>query len=98
MMEFHGVVRREFNQRVAARIGSHAVHIVHWRHGLYFFNQRLSFGFPSALQVGIHQEIHRMELVSFTAHAHGGRFPRGGDRSKIGIDIVLPQPDSGKNM
>jgi hypothetical protein len=34
----------------------------------------------SALQIGVDQEIHGVELVAFAAHVHSGGFARGRDR------------------
>ena len=39
-----------------------------------------------------------MKLVTFTAHVHGGGFPRGRDGGEVGVDVVLPQPDAGEDV
>ena len=59
---------------------------------------RLRIGFAPALQVGIDQKIHGMKLMTLAAHVHGGRLAGGGDGSQVGIDVILPQPQPGKNM
>jgi ABC-type xylose transport system permease subunit len=48
-------------------------------------------GLASALQIGVDEKIHGVELVAFAAHVHGGSFARGGDGSEIGVDVVLPE-------
>ena len=60
--------------------------------------QGLGVRLASALQVGIEEEIHGVELMSCTAHVHRGRLARGGDRSKVGVNVVLPQTNAGENV
>ncbi len=55
-------------------------------------------GFAAALQVGIEEEIHGVELVAFAAHVHGRGLARGGDRGQVRFDVVLPQADARENV
>ena len=36
--------------------------------------------------------------MAFATHVHGSGFASGGDRSKIRVDIVLPQANAGENV
>ena len=80
------------------RIESHAVHVVHFGHGLNLIHQGFGVGLASALQVGIEEEIHGVKLVAFAAHVHGGGFARGGDGGEVGVDVVLPEANARENV
>ena len=54
--------------------------------------------FAAALQVGIDQEIHGVELVAFAAHAHRSGFASGGDGGEVRVDVVLPEADAGEDV
>ena len=63
-----------------------------------FIDELLGIGFAAALQIGVDQEVHGVELVAFAAHAHGGGLARSRDGGEIGIDVVLPEADAGEDV
>ena len=42
--------------------------------------------------------ISDVELMALAAHVHGGFFLGGGDGGEVGIDVILPKAEPGKNV
>jgi len=77
----------------------------HARHGCHVFQNRSrlveeSFGrcILSTLQVGVQQEIIRMKLVEAAAPVAFGSFLRGRDGGEVGLDILRPHTEPGKDV
>ena len=79
MAEFQIVDCGKGAKREGTRIIAHAIHVVHGGHSFDFIDDLLGVGFASALQVGVDEEVHGMELVAFSSHVQGGGLAGGGD-------------------
>ena len=97
-MQFKRIRRRKRRKREQPWIKAHAIHVLHRRHCPHIINDFLRVLLASGLQVGIHQKIQRMELMSLAPHVHGRFFSRSSDGCNVGINIVLPQTEPRKNM
>ena len=95
---FEWIQRGKMRLRGQVRIKSNAVHVIHLGHLIDFVHQGAGIGFASTLKVGIKKKIHGVKLVAFTSHVHGRRLASGGDGREVGIDVVRPQADSGKDV